>query len=139
MLTPEAIVETMMKSDSYSQWLGIEVLLVKEGYCELKMTVRAEMCNGHQITHGGITYALSDSALAFASNSRGQKCVSIETSIAHIAPVFTGDVLTVVCQEIALSKSLGRYQSTVYNQDNKKVANFNGTVFRKTETWEATN
>ncbi len=134
-MTPQEIVNQMMSTDTYSQWLGISILEVKEGYCKLQMTVRSEMCNGHGITHGGISYAISDSALAFASNSRGQKCVSIETSIAHILPVFTNDILTVICTEVNCSKSLGRYLSEVFNQENKLVARFNGTVFRKQENW----
>lgn len=135
MKTPREIVDEMMAADTYSQWLGIEVLTVSEGNCELKMTVRDEMCNGHGITHGGISYGLSDSALAFASNSRGQKCVSIETSIAHVKPIFSGDTLTVRCTETNCSKSLGRYDSKVYNQKNILVAHFYGTVFRKEELW----
>lgn len=134
-MSPREIVTKMMDTDTYSQWLGISILEVSEGYCKLQMTVRDEMCNGHGITHGGISYAISDSALAFASNGRGQKCVSIETSIAHIAPIFSGDILTVECSETNCSKSLGRYISRVYNQDQKLVAQFNGTVFRKSETW----
>ena len=134
-MTPQEIVAKMMDTDTYSQWLGISILEVKEGYCKLQMTVRDEMCNGHGITHGGISYAISDSALAFASNSRGPKCVSIETSIAHIAPIFSGNILTVECSETNYSKSLGRYISRVYNQDQKLVAQFNGTVFRKSESW----
>lgn len=135
MKTAREIVDEMMATDTYSQWLGIEVLTVSEGSCTLKMNVRDEMCNGHGITHGGISYAISDSALAFASNSRGQKCVSIETSIAHILPIFPNDELTVHCSETSCSKSLGRYESKVYNQKNQLVAQFQGTVFRKPELW----
>ena len=134
-MTALEIVNMMMATDTYSQWLGIKIIEVQEGYCKLQMTVRSEMCNGHGITHGGISYAISDSALAFASNSRGNKCVSIETAIAHIAPIFTNDTLTVICTEINCSRSLGRYRSDVFNQDQKLVAQFNGTVFRKTDMW----
>lgn len=134
-MTPEQIVQHMMEKDTYSQWLGIEIIHVEAGSCELKATVREEMLNGHRIAHGGISYALSDSALAFASNSRGQKCVSIETSIAHIAAVQLHDTLHVVCTELNCGKSIGRYESLVYNQHQKLVAKFNGTVFRKSDTW----
>lgn len=135
MKLPADIVNEMMETDTYSQWLGIQVIETGLGNCKLQMVARPEMANGHGIIHGGISYSLSDSALAFASNSRGQKCVSIETDIAHIAPIFINDVLTVICTEIQVSKSLGRYESRVYNQDEKLVARFNGTVFRKSDTW----
>lgn len=125
----------MMELDTYSQWLGIQILDVKPGFCKLQMTIRSEMLNGHQTAHGGISYAISDSALAFASNSRGQKAVSIETSIAHIAPVFEHDTLTVICEEINCGKTIGRYESSVFNQYSKLVAKFIGTVFRKEDLW----
>ena len=83
MQTPNDITNTMMANDFFSQWLGIQVLEVKEGACKLQMTVRKDMLNGFGIAHGGITYSFADSALAFASNSHGQKSVSIETSISH--------------------------------------------------------
>ena len=62
--TPNQVVAHMMQQDLFSQWLGIEVLEVKEGYSKIKMTVRKEMINGFGIVHGGIAFSLSDSAFA---------------------------------------------------------------------------
>ena len=59
-------VDRMMELDLFSQWLGIEVLDVKEGYSKIKMAVRPEMVNGFGIAHGGIAFSLADSAFAFA-------------------------------------------------------------------------
>lgn len=135
MKEPQDIVNEMMSKDAFSRWLGIQILEVGPGYCKLSMTVRPEMVNGHQTAHGGISYSISDSALAFAANSRGQKAVSIETSIAHIAPIFVNDELLVICKEINCGKTIGRYESVVYNQNQKIIAKFNGTVFRHPELW----
>lgn len=135
MKSPQEIVQFMLNNDAYSKWLGISILEVNEGFCKLTMTVHSEMLNGHQIAHGGISYAISDSALAFAANSRGYKAVSIETSIAHISPVLEGDTLIVICSEISNGKSIARYISEVFNQNNQLVARFNGTVFKKNESW----
>ena len=63
------VVVHMMKEDLFSQWLGIELLEVREGYSKIKMIVRKEMVNGLGITHGGIAFSLADSAFAFACNS----------------------------------------------------------------------
>lgn len=135
MKTPQDIVNEMMSKDAFSHWLGIRILEIEAGYCKLSATVRPEMVNGHQTAHGGISYAISDSALAFAANSRGQKAVSIETSIAHIAPATVNDELLVICKEINCGKTIARYESIVYNQHQKIIAKFNGTVFRHPETW----
>jgi acyl-CoA thioesterase len=135
MKSPTEIVKEMLSKDSFSAWLGLEIIEIREGYCKLKMIPRSEMFNGHETIHGGITYSISDSALAFAANSRGQKAVSIETNIAHISPVFLGDELTVECTELNCGKTIARYESKVTNQSNKLVARFTGTVFRTSENW----
>ena len=72
MNNPQKIVNKMFDQDAFSQWLGIQIVDVSEGYCQIKMTVRKEMLNGFHIAHGGIAYSLADSALAFASNSNGK-------------------------------------------------------------------
>ena len=131
----EKVVGKMYDNDAFSQWLGIEVVEVKDGYCELKMTVRKEMLNGFQVAHGGIAYSLADSALAFASNSHGRKSLSVETSISHTVSVKEGDVLTANTEELSLSDKIGVYHITITNQDNQEVAYFKGTVYRTTKEW----
>lgn len=125
----------MMADDSFSQWLGIEVLEVQEGFCKAQMTVRADMLNGHRVMHGGISFSLADSAFAFASNSHGQKAVSIETSINHVKPVFEGDELIATAQKESISKSLGQYIVRV-TRNGELVGLFKGLVFRKQEAWQ---
>ena len=125
----------MYDNDAFSQWLGIEVVDAKDGYCELKMPVRKEMLNGFQIAHGGIAYSLADSALAFASNSHGRKSLSVETSISHTVSVKEGDVLTAITEELSLSDKIGVYHITITNQDNQEVAYFKGTVYRTSKEW----
>src|ERR1700741_215038 len=98
------VVDKMYNSDWFSQWLGIERLVVEEGRCVLRMKIRKEMLNGFAIAHGGITYSLADSALAFASNSYGIRSVSIETSVNHLQPCREGDVITAVAEELNRSE-----------------------------------
>jgi len=135
MSLPEKVFGKMYDNDAFSQWLGIEVVEAKDGYCELKMSVRKEMLNGFQIAHGGIAYSLADSALAFTSNSHGRKSLSVETSISHTVSVKEGDVLTANTEELSLSDKIGVYHITITNQDNQEVAYFKGTVYRTTKEW----
>ena len=129
------IINKMFDQDAFSQWLGIEIIDVSEGFCQLKMTVRKEMLNGFQIAHGGIAYSLADSALAFASNSHGRKSLSVETSISHTVSIKAGDVLTVGTKELSLSDKIGVYLITIINQSNEDVAYFKGTVYRTSKEW----
>ncbi|MEO7082407.1 MAG: hotdog fold thioesterase [Flavobacteriales bacterium] len=129
------VVARMMEHDAFSQWLGITVLAVAPGTCELRMTVREEMNNGFRITHGGIAYCVADSALAFASNSHGIHAVSIETSISHVKPVRSGDVITAKAEELSRSSRIAVYHIVVANQEGTTVALFKGTVFRTGKEW----
>lgn len=134
MTKPEKIVTEMIANDTFSQWLGIQVLDVKDGFAQVKMKVRSEMLNGHRVAHGGISFSLADSAFAFASNSHGQKAVSIETSINHIKPIFEGDELVATASKESTSRSLGQYLVRVHRGD-ELVGLFKGVVFRKQDEW----
>ena len=130
------VVDQMFNNDPFSKWLGIERVAESAGYCLLRMTVRNEMLNGFLVAHGGITYSLADSALAFAANAHGIHSMSIETSISHTKKVLEGDVLTAKTKEISLTKRVGIYQIDVTNQSNEIVALFKGTVYRTGKEWE---
>ena len=132
----EKVFHAMYDNDPFSKWLGIELVNIDKGTCTLKMTLRKEMLNGFFVAHGGICYALADSALAFASNSHGRKCVSIETSISHTTPVKEGDIITAVAEEINLGEKTAVYYVTVTNASGTKVALFKGTVYRTGKEWE---
>ena len=139
MSMPWKIVNKMYDQDAFSQWLGIEIVDVSEGYCQLKMKVRKEMLNGFHIAHGGIAYSLADSALAFASNSHGRKSLSVETSISHMVAIKAGDRLTAMTQELSRSDKIGIYLITITNNENQEIANFKGTVYRTSKDWLSDN
>ncbi|MFT3909454.1 MAG: hydroxyphenylacetyl-CoA thioesterase PaaI [Ferruginibacter sp.] len=128
--TPQQVVTHMMEHDLFSQWLGIEVLDVKEGYSKIKMIVRKEMINGFGIVHGGIAFSLADSAFAFACNNRNVLSVALDTSINFTKPVHVGDILTAEAKELHNGKSTGLYHITVINQNEHMVALFKGNCFR---------
>ena len=109
-MIPKEIVNKMFQNDFFSQWLGITVESIEEGTCTLSMTIRKEMLNGFAIAHGGITYSLADSALAFASNSHGRQSVSIDTSINHIETLKEGDTIVAVAKQEALKNKFGFYK-----------------------------
>jgi acyl-CoA thioesterase len=129
------IVSQMFEGDAFSKWLGIEIVAVKEGFCELNLAVREEMTNGFKIAHGGITYSLADSALAFASNSHGRKSVSVETSISHTKQCLVGDVITAKAIEKSISNKIAIYEITITNQKDETVALFKGSVYRTSKDW----
>ncbi|MBI2279211.1 MAG: hydroxyphenylacetyl-CoA thioesterase PaaI [Bacteroidetes bacterium] len=130
-----AIVDKMMKTDAFSQWLGIKILASAKGSCKLQMQVRPEMCNGFGIIHGGITFSLADSALAFASNAHGRLSVALECSISYPNAVNVGDVLIAEATEVSLTNKIGIYNISVTNQKGDIVGVFKGSVYRTSKEW----
>jgi acyl-CoA thioesterase len=135
MKTPQKIVNLMMQNDAFSQWMNVEVLKIGAGFCTVSCKVNSEMLNGFHILHGGISYSLADSVLAFASNSYGNQCVSIETSISHTKPAELNDTLFATCKELHRGKTTGIYEVKVTNQDQKLIALFKGTVHVSEKVW----
>ena len=131
----EIIVNKMYNKDAFSKWLGIKLLEIREGYCKLSMNIKNDMLNGFSIAHGGITYSLADSALAFAANTYGKKCISIETSISHTESCKEGDMLIATTKELSKTDKTYIYLITITNQNNKEVAIIKGSVYRTSKDW----
>jgi acyl-CoA thioesterase len=128
------VVDRMIDHDLFSQWMGIEVLEIKEGYSRIQMTIRKEMVNGFGIIHGGLPFSLADSAFAFACNNRNNLSVALDVTITFTKAVNIDDVLIAEAKEVHNGRSTGVYLITVVNQKNEQVALFKGTCFRTGKT-----
>jgi acyl-CoA thioesterase len=118
----------MWAGDHASQGLGMRIVDVGPGRSVLEMTVRGDMVNGHAIGHGGLTFALADSAFAFACNSYNRSTVAAEADIRFLAPTRLGDVLTAEAVEREREGRDGVYDVTVRSADPDRpvVATFVG-------------
>ena len=116
----------MWANDNASKWFGAELSSVSEGHAEAVLTVAPHHANGLGKCHGGVIFALADSAFAFACNSRNQATVAQHNSITYIAPGEVGDQLTAIAQEVSLQGRSGIYDVAVTNQDGVLVARFTG-------------
>ncbi|GEM53786.1 thioesterase [Flavobacterium branchiophilum] len=141
-MNSSTIPHKMLSQDAFSQWLGITILESEIGKCKVGMTVRKDMLNSMGKAHGGITFALADTAFGFAANALGKYAVSIETSINHIEAVNEGDYLTAVSVIEKSKNKLGFHiievrRHTANNQEpDELVALFKGVVFRTQKDWE---
>ena len=133
--TPAEIIANMMEKDAFSNWLGLEVLSIEKGSCTIACRIKDIMLNGFSIAHGGITYSMADTTLAFAANSYGYQSFSIETSISHLHKVQPNDILKAKSSEIHRGKKTGVYQVNITNQDDTLIAVFKGTVYISKIPW----
>jgi len=128
-----AVAEAMYARDAASQALGMALEEVRPGYARLRMTVREDMLNGHGTCHGGVVFALADSAFAFACNSHGVVTVAAGCSIEFLAPAHQGDELVAVAEERIRRGRHGVYDVDVRREGGELVAAFRG---RSTATRE---
>lgn len=126
----EEVVAYMLENDAFSRWLGLEIKEIRAGYVCLQGKIRPEMMNGIGTLHGGVTFAMADSAFAFACNMDNRKSVALDLSISFTHAGYQGDVFTVVCQEINSTRKTGLYEVKIHNQNNQLIALFKATTYR---------
>ncbi len=122
-------VAVMMAADEASRALGIEVTEYSPGRAVTRMTVRSDMVNGHAIAHGGLVFALADTAFACACNSHGPVTVAAGAEIVFVAPARLGDELIAEAVERTLFGRTGVYDVTVRRGDDV-IAEFRGHSHR---------
>lgn len=125
-----AAVARLFNSDRASQALGIEILDVAPGRVQIAMTVRPDMVNGHGMCHGGIVFALADSAFAFACNSHGDPMVAAGASIEFLAPTPCGERVIATAAEISRGARHGIYDVAVTDAAGTVLAQFRGRCAR---------
>jgi acyl-CoA thioesterase len=109
--------------------LGIEHVDGGNGRAAVSLAVRDDHLNFNGTCHGGVTFALADSAFGLASNSHGAIAAAIDAHITYQVAVRAGDVLTATAVEVSRSRRLGVYRIDVARQDGVIVSTFTGTVY----------
>jgi len=123
----EQAAAAMWSRDGASQSLGMTLVSVGPGRAVLSMAVRPDMVNGHDIGHGGLTFALADSAFAFACNSYDRVTVAAKCEITFRAPTRLGDELIATAVERERGERRGTYDVTIARaSDEQVVATFVG-------------
>lgn len=129
----QAIGYWMAEADHFARGLGIRLVSVAPGRCEVSMPVTKAMHNGVGTTHGGATFTLADFAFAIAANSHGRTAVALSTQMSYPAASHAGDTLTAVAAEESLGGRTGLYRVEVRRDDGTLVGLFTGTVFRRSD------
>ena len=130
MTKAEQVVKKMTSTDAFSRWLGIEIKEIREGYCSLRYSVTPDMLNGFGIIHGGVVFAASDSAFAFACNSHGRLAVALDVSITFTKSALVNEILSVEAKEIFLGNRTSLYDIITRNEKGEIIAVFKGTAYR---------
>ena len=126
----ERAAHALFERDRASQALGMRVTGVRPGWARVVMRVRADMVNGHKSCHGGIVFALADSAFAFACNSYNEATVAAAAAIDFLSSARQDDELTAEASELWRTRRNGIYEVIVSNQHGERIALFRGRSYR---------
>ncbi|RVT93547.1 hydroxyphenylacetyl-CoA thioesterase PaaI [Sphingomonas crocodyli] len=120
------VADAMLEREGTASNWGLVIETAKVGYARVRMVLRADMLNGHRTAHGGMIFALADTAFAYACNSRNQITVAQQASIHFLAPAHEGDVLIAEAYEDAVIGRSGSYRVDVRTKAGRPIAYFQG-------------
>jgi acyl-CoA thioesterase len=127
--TAEAVRQQMYSRDRAAQALGITVEAIGPASAVCRMAVRDDMLNGHATCHGGLIFALADTAFAYACNAGNRATVALTCQVTFIAPAQAGDVLRASAREQSRTGRTGVYDVEVRRADGAIVALFRGQAY----------
>jgi acyl-CoA thioesterase len=116
----------LYQGDLLTRAFEMQIDQVGPGQARVTMRVRPDMTNGHGTCHGGVLFALADSAFAFACNTYNARTVAAAASIEFLQAAQQGDELTAVASEAWRSRRSGLYDVTIVNQRQERIALFRG-------------
>ncbi|MGD9810855.1 MAG: hydroxyphenylacetyl-CoA thioesterase PaaI [Sphingobium sp.] len=125
-LLAQQVADHLLAAEGTSGPWGVEIEAARVGYARLRMAVLDTMTNGLGTIHGGMIFALADTAFAYACNSRNEAAVAASASIIFLAPARVGEVLVAEAVENAVSGRTGSYSVAVRTADGRPVAQFQG-------------
>lgn len=131
--TAKCCAEKMWAGDAASKALGMTVEIRRVGGATARMQVRDDMVNGFDVCHGGLLFALADTAFAFACNAYDRVAVAASASIEFLRPAMLGDKLRAVASEEHRGRNSGYYTVRIDNQDGDVVALFRGRSVSRNE------
>ena len=120
------VAHAMLAAEGTGPAWGIAIEEARAGYARLSMTLTAAMLNGHRIAHGGMVFALADTAFAYVCNGRNEKTVAAQASIVFLGGAAEGETLVAVAEEVASAGRGGVTRVAVRTADGRAVAEFTG-------------
>ena len=122
----EKVARRMLAAEGTGPAWDLRIEEVRAGYARVSMAVRADMLNGHRVAHGGMIFALADSAFAYVCNGANHASMAAQASIVFLDKVREGETLIAEAEEVAREGRAGVTRVAVRADDGRTVAEFTG-------------
>ena len=120
------VAHQMLADEGTGPAWGIRIEEARADYARISMVVRADMLNSHGIAHGGMIFALADTAFAYVCNGANHATVAAQASIVFLDKVKEGETLVAEATEVAHEGRAGVTRVAVRAGDGRTVAEFTG-------------
>ena len=120
------VADAMLAAEGTGPAWGIVIEEARAGYARVSMVVRADMLNGHGIAHGGMIFALADSAFAYVCNGANHASVAAQAGIVFLGQAKVGETLVAEAQEVAREGRAGVTRVAVRTSNGRTIAEFTG-------------
>ena len=122
----DKVARAMMAAEGTGPAWGLALEEARENYARVSMVVRADMLNGHGIAHGGMIFALADSAFAYVCNGSNHASVAAQASIVFLGKGQAGETLVAEGWQVAREGRAGVTRVSVKTAEGRDVAEFTG-------------
>lgn len=120
------VAHSMLSAEGTGPAWDLDIEEVRKDYARVSMVVRRDMLNGHGFAHGGMIFALADSAFAYVCNGANRASMAAQASIVFLDKVREGETLIAEAQEVAREGRAGVTRVAVRAGDGRAVAEFTG-------------
>ena len=120
------VAHAMLAEEGTGPAWGIVIEEARHRYARVSMVVRKDMLNGHGIAHGGMIFALADSAFAYVCNGGNHASVAAQASVVFLEKAMEGETLIAEAKEVAREGRAGVTHVSVRTSDGRAIAEFTG-------------
>ena len=120
------VAHSMLAAEGTGPVWGIVIEEARAGYARLRMALRADMLNGHGSAHGGMIFALADTAFAYVCNGKNEKAVAAQASIVFLGSAEEGETLIAEAEELSTAGRSGVARVAVRTAEGRPIAEFTG-------------
>src|SRR5205823_10396056 len=100
---------------------GVRIEEARADYARISMVIRADMLNSHGIAHGGMIFALADTAFAYVCNGANHASVAAQASIGFLDKAREGETLIAEATEVAREGRAGVTRVAVSRSEERRV------------------
>jgi acyl-CoA thioesterase len=129
-----AELDGMFRGGGLGGMLGFRLVEWGPGRAVAELRPSAAVANITGSVHGGVLYALADSALEVACNSYGRVCVALDVSVHHASAAPVGQPVVAEAVEVSRSARVASYRITAADIDGEVRAWYQATAYR-TSRW----